>query len=215
MIRTDIPAAVGGSLLAAATRVASAARPPAKPLHPRGDVVTGVLRRRDDTEPSGVAWLDEPGEDRVLVRLSRAVGLPDPWPDIHGLALRIPVSTGYADLLLATTGLGRVTRFVLTPARRREGRPYTTLLPYRGPDGPLLLGAVAAGEDRFRLSWAGASGPWVPFADLALQPTPAPDEPVSFDPVEHVLPGLDHYSWVRRLREPSYRTARQSSGRTA
>ena len=33
---------------------------------------------------------------------------------------------------------------------------------------------------------------------------------MSFDPVRNVLPGLEIYPWVRRLREPSYATARDS-----
>lgn len=219
MLRSDTPAAIGGALLATVTRVTSAVRPPAKPLHPRGDVVTAVLHRHGGARPSGVAWLDERGEEHVLVRTSRAVGLPEPLPDVHGLALRVPVDdpagSGHADVLFATTGLDRVTRFLLTPSRRPDGRPYTTLLPYRGPHGPLLLGAVAAGRDRFALCWSGASGSWVAFAALELSHAPGTDAPVSFDPVLHVLPGLDHYRWVRRLREPAYRTARRSSGRTA
>ena len=33
---------------------------------------------------------------------------------------------------------------------------------------------------------------------------------VSFDPVRNTIPGLEVSDWVRRLREPSYRTARLS-----
>src|SRR6476661_10111092 len=101
----DAPARAGGAALAGATRVLSALRRPAKPLHPLGTVLTGVLRRHGGAEPSGVPWLDETGEDAVLVRLSRAVGLPAPLPDIFGLALRMSTADGRpADLLLATTG---------------------------------------------------------------------------------------------------------------
>jgi len=67
---------------------------------------------------TGAAWLDDAGEDDVVVRLSRAVGLPPPAPDVFGLALRVPTAGGrYGDLLFASTGLGRLTRFTLTPAR--------------------------------------------------------------------------------------------------
>jgi hypothetical protein len=48
------------------------------------------------------------------VRQSRAVGLPSPAPDIFGLAVRVPTEGGrHGDLLFATTGLGRITRFTL------------------------------------------------------------------------------------------------------
>ena len=50
------------------------------------------------------------------------------------------------------------------------------------------------------------------FAELALDETPAGDGDTgpSFDPIRNALPGLENYAWVRRLREPSYLTARQS-----
>jgi hypothetical protein len=201
----------GGALLAAATRSVAAVRPAAKPLHPAGDVVTGRVYRRGLRPGTGVAWLDEPGEDEVLVRLSRAIGLPGTMPDIHGLALRVPVpGGGFGDLLLASTGFGRLTRFVLTASRSAQGRPMTTLLPYRTSTGPLLIGARADGVETFELSCAPAGGDWRPFADLRLCRLPADDAPVSFDPVRHQLPGLEQYPAVARLREPAYHTARGS-----
>lgn len=186
-------------------------RPALKPLHPRGEVVTGRLRRLGASPSTGVPWLDGQGSDRVLVRASRAVGLPDGFPDIHGLAIRVPVEGGgHGDLLLATTGTGRLSRFVLTPGRRAESRPLTTLLPYRTPAGPLMLGAVARDEHRYEIAFAPASGTWHPFAELTLSTEPGGDPLMSFDPVRNTLPGLENYDWVRRLREPAYATARRS-----
>jgi hypothetical protein len=200
---------VAGQVLAAATRSLAAVRPAPKPLHPRGELVRGRLYRHGVQPPVEVAWLDERGEDDVLVRLSRAIGLPDRLPDIHGLALRVPVADGsYGDLLFATTGWGRITRFVLTPTRRPD-RPMTTLLPYRAPTGAVVLGARANGAESFELSVAPYDGEWRTFADLRLSRQPL-DEDVSFDPVEHQLPGLEQYAAVERLREPSYRRARDT-----
>jgi hypothetical protein len=202
----------GGQILRAATRFVTA-RPAAKPLHPRGSVVGGTLRRSGGGERTGVAWLDSPGEDRVLVRSSRAIGLPAPAPDIFGLAVRVPTGGGeHADLLFASTGLGRLTRFTLTAALSPYGRPMTTLLPYRTPAGPLLLSAVFRDEHTASLAWALRAGTWHRFADLTLDETPVEeaDAAVSFDPLRNVLPGLENYGWVRRLREPSYATARRS-----
>lgn len=202
--------ALAGSALALTTRTVAALRPARKPLHPQGRVVTGRLRRTGLRPPTGVAWLDEVGEDEVLVRRSRAVGLPAPLPDIHGLAVRVPLGPDdHGDLLLASTGWGRATRFLLTASRRPEGRPLTTLLPYRTPAGPLLVGARAQGEDRFELACAVGLREWRPFATLDLTPAGA-DLEVSFDPVRRQLPGLEQYDWVERLREPSYATARGS-----
>ena len=89
---THVVSSAGGQVLRAATGIV-AARPAAKPLHPRGAVVRGDLRRSGATTSarptrSGVPWLDEPGNDEVLVRQSRSVGLPEGLPDVHGLALR-------------------------------------------------------------------------------------------------------------------------------
>lgn len=203
---------VGGQILRAATRLI-AARPAAKPLHPRGSVVRGTLHRFGAEESTGAEWLDHAGEDQVLVRQSRAVGLPLPAPDVFGLAVRVPTGDGrHGDLLFATTGLGRLTRFTLTPARSPYGRPLTTLLPYRAPAGPVLLSAVFHDETTVALAWAVRSGAWHPFAELRLhdEPVDEADPLLSFEPVRNALPGLVTYDWVRRLREPAYSTARRS-----
>lgn len=202
----------GGQMLGAATRMI-AVRPATKPLHPRGSVVQGTLHRVGSRGMTGTSWLDDVGDDLVLVRQSRAIGLPPPVPDVHGLAIRVPTEEGrHGDLLFASTGLGRLTRFTLTAGRSPYRRPMTTLLPYRTPVGAVLLSAVFRDESWVELAWAIRSGRWHPFADLSLHTDSSDqdDMPVSFDPVTNVLPGLEPYDWVRRLREPSYATARQS-----
>lgn len=202
----------GGQVLRGATRII-AARPAAKPLHPRGSVVRGTLRRFGAEDRTGAAWLDQAGDDHVLVRQSRAVGLPSPVPDIFGLALRVPTEGGrHGDLLFASTGLGPLTRYTLTPARSPHGRPLTTLLPYRTPAGAVLLSAVFHDETTVALAWAIRSGAWHPFAELLLHQDPVDeaDLPLSFEPVRNVPPGMDTFDWVRRLREPAYTTARRS-----
>lgn len=204
----------GGAVLSAATGAMGAVRRAAKPLHPRGEVCAGRLLRHggaDGGTPTGVPWLDEPGQDDVLVRRSRAVGLPPGWPDVHGLAVRVPTgAASYADLLLASTGTGRVTRFLLTASRSPTRRPMTTLLPYRSPTGPRLLLARAVGDgSRWELAHAVGRGPWQPFGELRLGEEVA-DALVSFDPVQHRLPGLEQYPAVIRLREPAYARARST-----
>lgn len=209
----------GGAVLAGAARVLGAVRPPKKPLHPRGVVVDGILNRTGSTQSTGVSWLDNAGQDLVKVRVSRALGIPEALPDIFGLAIRVPLAgpgdDGYADVLLATTGLGRLTRFTLTFARSVEGRPLTTLLPYRSPTGPIVIGARSVDHDTFEMLWARPTGPWRTFGRLALAGTQGPDPQISFDPLRHPLPELDNYAWVERLREPAYRAARTQSGRPA
>lgn len=210
MSALTVVAGAGGRVLATAAGALAALRPAAKPLHPDGEVRLGRLERHGRGPRSGVPWLDEPGEDPAEVRLSRAIGLPNPFPDIHGLALRVHGEDGPADVLLASTGTGRVTRHVLTASREPGGRPLTTLLPYAGDSGPIVLGAESVAADEYRLSWSHPTRPWHEFGTLYLgRPT---DARVDFDPVLHQVPGLRQYSWVTRLREPAYRTARRSRG---
>lgn len=202
----------GGQVLRAATALI-AARPADKPFHPRGAVVHGTLHRTGIEAQTGAPWLDDAGHDRVLVRQSRALGLPVWAPDVLGLAVRVPTAgKRHGDLLFASTGLGRLTRFALTAARSPYRRPMTTLLPYRTPAGAVVLSAVYRDESTVALAWAIRSGPWQPFAELRLDrdAVDEPDKRLSFDPIRNTLPGLETYDWVRRLREPAYTTARQS-----
>ena len=211
-----VAASAGGVLLAIGTQSVAALRPTRKPLHPDGDVVAGRIYRNGSEEKTGVAWLDEPGQDDVVVRLSRAIGLPNTLPDIHGLAIRVPArrdghDDGGGDILFATTGWGRVTRFVLTMSRNPRGRPLTTLLPYETDTGPILLAADGGiGGDTYDLSWARPSGDWHIFAVLRLSTRHSDDADLSFDPVRREIPGLRQYPAVTRLREPAYHRARRS-----
>jgi hypothetical protein len=210
----SVASSAGGQVLRAATGVV-AAGPAAKPLHPGGSVMPGTLRRFGDQSRTGAAWLDDAGEDEVVVRRSRAVGLPSPLPDVVGLAVRVTLATGgYGDLLFASTGLGRLTRFTLTATRSPYRRPLTTLLPYRAPAGPVVLSARSRDEQILDLAWAVGMGSWHRFAELRILRDIGDqrDLLLSFDPVRNVLPGLENYDWVRRLREPSYATARASRG---
>jgi hypothetical protein len=202
-------ARTGGAALAGVIRGVAAARPGGKPLHPQGEVRRGRLVRHGLASPTGSEWLDEPGEDDVLLRWSRAVGLPAPAPDIHGLAIRVLQPYGeHGDLLFATTGWSRPIRVLLLPGLSRE-RPMTTLLPYAPPNGAVVLGARPSGAIT-TLHVASPLGEWREFAELHESDERADDEPIRFDPVLNTLPGLPFPRWVNRLREPSYRTARKS-----
>ena len=206
---TATAASGAGTLLAAATRGVGAVRQAPKPLHPRGSVAVARISRCTSVA-TGVAWLDEPDSDLVLVRRSRAVGLPTRWPDVHGLAVRVALTRGgVGDLLLASTGWGPRGRFLLHAGRHPETLFFGSLLPYRSGIGPVVLGALPHGDDSWVLVWARARGPWQPFARLELGPT-LPGEQVSFDPVLNRLPGLEQYDVFARLRLPAYLTARRS-----
>jgi hypothetical protein len=210
----DVLARAAGGLLSSGAAALGAARSQVKPLHPDGVLHHATVTRHGSPARTGVRWLDEAGSDSALVRVSRAIGLPAALPDIHGLAIRVEPEGTPADVLLAGTGLGRLTRYVLTPARTSRGRPLTTLLPYRSPRGALLLAADPESEVRYELGWAGPVGPWTTFGVLELGEPLGDDTRVSFDPVVNLVPGLSHYGWVTRLREPAYWTSRHRSGRS-
>lgn len=201
-----------GSALGATFRVVGAVRPAGKPLHPDGAVRRGTLRRYGVRPPVGIPFLDQAGLDDVVVRLSRAAGLPRPLPDVHGLALRVPDGDGsHGDVLFATTGLGALSRFLLVPTWS-AARPMTTLLPYDTEIGPVVLGVRPQGDDdTFELLYAVRDGEWRPVGELRLSQEHH-DEPISFDPVRNTLPGLAQYAAVRRIREPAYDAARSSRG---
>jgi hypothetical protein len=219
--RTWIASASGaaGTVLATVFGAAARVRPTAKPLHPRGETLSGTIRRAGLEPGVDVPWIDVPGTDDAQVRLSRAIGLPSGWPDIFGLAIRIPMgSDRHSDVLFATTGRTVVGRFTLVPRRRPTTGAYSTLIPYRTPSGPLLLSARPGRDRMFTLACARPAGAWRTFGELTLESTPAGDlgdaEDVgpTFDPVLNQIPGLAYYPWAAQLRERSYRAARQARG---
>ena len=186
-----------------------------KALHPRGEVLRGLIERHGSVSRTGVPWLDEAGTDDVEVRFSRSLGVPAPHPDILGLALRIPVVPNrFGDVLLATTGTGNLGRYVLLPARQHAVRAYSSLFPYRTMAGPLLLAAFpTAGNPRhFELAYSRLKGPWLSFGTLEVMEAayPGHDLDLSLDPVLNVIPGLDSYDWAARLRRFSYAASRRA-----
>lgn len=200
-----------------------------KPMHPRGAVFDAVLERRGSRPRWDVPWLDETAEQPAQVRLSRAAGLPEPLPDVLGLAVRIRTEDGPVDLLLSSTGTGPLDRFLLLP-RRDAACPYTSIMGYRCGARILRLAAlperdgvpseprtqaldVAARPLSFTLAAADGTAGWRPFARLSLrQPVRPLDPGVRFDPVLHAPPGLVADGPIARLREPSYAAARARSG---
>jgi hypothetical protein len=197
-----------GRTLAGIVAVIATVRRPAKPLHPNGEVVLAELHRTGLRPSIGVQWLDQAGTETVLARVSRAIGLPDPAPDIFGLSLRVPADGRHGDLLFASTGLGKRSRFVLQPSLSPFRRPMTTLLPYRTAHGPMVLAVRATSTQRFELLCARGAGPWRHVGTLTLA-SGGTDAMVSFDPVRNTVPGLDNYPFIRALREPAYRVARR------
>jgi hypothetical protein len=203
-----------------------------KPIHTRGIVLSGILRRHGCDTFWGVPWIDEPREEPATVRLSRSAGLPAPFPDVMGIGLR--AGDPLVDVLLSTTGQAPGLRHLLLPRRHVIGPVYGSMVPYKGPNGPVMLAAfpddsrpvladnasVLSALDRapLRMTLAAATptSRWQSFAELTLTARAATgelDPPISFDPVLHMVPGLEMYDVLARTREAAYRAARR--GRNA
>ena len=84
-----------------------------------------------------------------MVRCSRALGLPEPAPDILGFSVRFPDAYGtgrHQDLLCVTSIDAPVGHHVLIPATGFFERSYSTLVAYRLPEGVRLFGVVPIGS---------------------------------------------------------------------
>lgn len=222
------PSAWAGRALAAVVAAIGRIRP-GRPLHPEGLWLTGALVLRPGGD-SGIGWIDEGGREHVRVRLSRGIGLPSACPDILGLAMRCPLpDRRTADVLLATTGRGPLSRCLLIPRRDLRRAFFSSMMPWRGVHGPVQIAAVgvprpeplpvrravldarlAAAPWQVELLWARPNGRWQAFGAVTLTPDPDGDDRVRFDPVRHVPAGARTYDWAARLRERAYARARRS-----
>lgn len=223
-------AAPAGRLIATAIGAIGLLRGP-RPIHTTGLRLDGTLQRTGRAAArSGIAWIDdgEAGETAVAARFSRGAGLPALVPDVLGLAVRLGVDEG--DLLLSTTGIGVPGRFLLRPRRTPSRAVLSTLMPYRGDHGPVLvaarttsptvlparmedLRAVLAGTPwTLDLLFASPTGRWHRFGRLSLRSATGPIDAAAprFDPVLRAPRGAGTYGWTRALREPSYAVGRRS-----
>jgi hypothetical protein len=134
--------ATAGRLAAGALGLASLIRR-RRIFHPDGIAFEGSLHV-DPHELQGARLLDEPGEHRCVLRISRGVGLPDGKPDVLGVAVRVEGQDLLFATVLASEGPGR---HVLAPARSFADRPLSTILPYRTRDGLIVLTLQAREPD--------------------------------------------------------------------
>jgi hypothetical protein len=208
--------------LALGTVVAALRRWRPRPLHPTGTVLTGTLHLEADDAPGATA-LGAPVTHPVVVRVSRAAGLPAPLPDVFGAAVHWTVDDRPQDILLSATGLGRITRFLLAPRFRPLRGGFGTLMPFRDIDGrPVMLAAAPAGlrqQGRDSTETTALAGVelmllsahpgerWHRLGVLRCGPAVTEDAP-RLDPVLYAPGVLGTYPWAAVLRAPAYQAAR-------
>ncbi|MCZ8378331.1 phosphodiesterase [Mycobacterium sp. CPCC 205372] len=206
---------------------AGAALRHARLFHPSGVLATGTIER---VAPPNEG-LPVPSGD-VVGRVSKAVGLPDSWPDIVGLAWRMtdPESGRPWDVLLASTFGEGIGRLLLRPVASWSDVSFTSLMPLRYGDGLWWVRArmttvldvaglpLSAAEDRiagdgeleFDIEQAAGTGEFHPLATLTLRARAPKGEDVSFDPTHNSAPGVRLFpGWLTDFREAAYRRSRE------
>jgi hypothetical protein len=170
------------------------------------------IRRKRIFHPRGEAYrvtVDAPGLPRLnsgdgggVVRFSRGLGLPDPLPDILGIALR----TNGQDLLMVTSGSRPGARHLLLPTRSWTALPYSTLLAYRLEDRTVMFGArMNDDRRRFTVLMAEPTAPWDEIGTVTVEHR-LPDEEseaLRFNPF-HCGAGIEPVGPLNRLRRGAY-----------
>lgn len=186
-----------------------------RPLHPRGAAVRGTLEIDGGPLLDGLTY-----RGPAVVRVSRSAGLAPALPDVQGLAVTWTQDGRRADLLLASTGTGRLGRFVLIPRRSPFAGPLGSLMPFRARGGPVLLAAAPLAGSRgdtdddaglrvdVLLLAAPAAGSWRPCGRLVAD-DPVDDTDLRFDPVGRCPSPLRAYGWAAALRVPAYAAGRR------
>lgn len=200
-------------------------------FHPHGVAFRVRVQAHPSTPVSARPLFEGDGARDGVVRLSRGAGLPEPLPDILGVALKFDRqgSLPEQDLLLASSGEGPVLQNLLIPARRFGSRPFSTVLFYRSPGGLVLFGAFASGRDAslslaeiferteldltLLLATASPFGSWRPFATAALTERLADTEAenLRFDPA-NTANELEPAGALNRLRAPVYEASQEGRG---
>ena len=118
---------------------------------------------------TGVTWSTTVERSAVL-RLSRSVGLPKPFPDVLGWPCDSPQGEPPGDLCEPPPALA--VWVASCCGRRAIGELLQLSHPYRTPTGPLLVAAVPIDDDGLRLIvCAPLRGAWSSFGWLDVLPT--------------------------------------------
>ena len=114
-------------------------------LHPIGEGFRAQWVVDAPGGSTGAELFDSPGRRDAVVRFSRGAGLPEPMPDILGIAVRVldvHGPGGHQDFLLATSSGLPVAHHALLPARSFFDRTFSSILVYSIGDATRLVGAM-------------------------------------------------------------------------
>jgi hypothetical protein len=185
----------------------------ARIFHPHGigyDARVAITSGWDE-----VPALAPAAEHRAIVRLSRAVGLPAPLPDAHGIALRLPDVHGpgrHQDFLLVTSSSGPLLQHLLLPGVAPR-QPYSSLLLYKIGGDIRVVGALPDGDGRFKLAVAPLRGGWHPIGQLILGAALPGEytEQLAFNPW-NTGDGIRPIGPLMGLRRAAYRGSQRGRG---
>lgn len=216
---TSAVEATAGCVSALVFGAASALRR-ARVFHPDGVAFRATVRVAEETTTVLPA-----GRHEAVVRFSRGIGLPEPAPDILGLAVRLVDLHGpgaHQDLLFVTSGDRPGARHALVPTRRYAYHRWSTLLPYRVRgrrvvfgarpiSGPSLKGldalreAAATGRLRFALEVAEPTGAWEEVGVVDIGDAVGRDEAdaLRFNPA-NTGGGIEPVGLLQTLRRRAY-----------
>lgn len=184
----------------------------ARIFHPDGEAWRATVSIESDPHAlDGVA-----GDHSAIVRASRGAGLPEPLPDVFGIAVRLLEVHGpgqHQDFLLATSAAPFPARHLLLPASGIGTRPYSSILRYRNQrDERFTVGAsYLADPATLTLMTAPLVGGWRHVGRIHLTERISNDDgqALRFNPW-CTGGGIEPIGLLNRLREPAY-TASQAA----
>ncbi len=171
----------------------------------------------------------------VIARVSKGIGLPSGFPDIAGVAWRMPPAQDLRsctpwDVLLASTLAN--SRILLAPVASWSGATFSSLMPLRyaggvwwvrarlvtdlGAPGLSLVAMkdqIDSGEVDFDIEQAAGTGEFLPLARLTLRHVDPSRDDIGFDPVLHATPEVQLIPlWLSDFRRAAYRRSREGRG---
>lgn len=227
----------GLSIGAALAAIAAVRR--GKAVHPDGVVYDArLVVAGSPAAPSAAKLLAQPAEYRAIVRFSRSVGMPRPFPDLLGMSIRVLDAYsigGHQDLLLVTSADYPLLHHIFFPATDVQQRPYSSSLPYRAGPEVFLVGALpdcrsprpggdnefdrldaaaATGRLAFQVAVAPITGRFQPVAELRVGGRlPAEFDALRFNPW-NTGGGMEPAGWLNGARDRAYRLSQAAWART-